>query len=313
MKNPFKKEKALGVARNKRRYDLPLNKSSGTGFLILLISLMTFLAMLALSASFALAAMTDRWSSGLENNVTIEIPAEADNGKVLSKDEIKRLTERANGILTIHPAVVSTHVMSEEEIKDLVRPWLGDDLLLGKVPLPGLISVELKDSNLRVIKTLTDKLHTITPKARIDTHEEWLTDLLRFTGALQFTAFILTLVIGITTITAIAGGVKSRMAVYHEEVELLHLMGARDSYISRQFQRHSLILAFQGAFIGLIAGTLVLLAVGWITGEMEINLLPDFKMGYGQKAVLLMLPVMMAIIATVTARQTVLKVLSQMP
>ena len=55
-----RREKALGVAQGRRVYDLPLNRASGTGFLVLLIALMTFLAMLALSASFALSAMTTR-------------------------------------------------------------------------------------------------------------------------------------------------------------------------------------------------------------------------------------------------------------
>lgn len=308
-----KKERALGVARGKRRYDLPLNKSSGTGFLILLICLMTFLAILALAASFALSAMTDRWSSGLENRVTIELPAEAASGRILTPEEIQRLSAKADELLTTHPGVLSTHVMTSEEIRALVKPWLGEDLLLNKIPLPGLIAVEVEDSGPKAMHLLQEKLRTIHKTARIDTHEEWLTDLLRFTGALQFAAALLTIVIGLTTITAIAGGVRSRMAINHKEVELLHLMGARDNYISRQFQRHSLILAFQGAFLGTFAGAIALVIIGWISGEMGVNLLPDFRMSLSQIMVLALLPFAVALIATLTARQTVLKVLSQMP
>jgi len=303
----------LGSAREKRSYDLPLNKSPGAGFLILLVALMTFLAMLALASSFALSAMTSRWSSGLENNVTAEIPAAAADGRILSADEIKTLTARANSALTGNASVVSTHVMTGQEIAELVKPWLGGGLPLDKVPLPGLIAVKLHDTTPKTVKTLESLLKTVAPQARIDTHEEWLTDLLRFTGALQFAAVLLTLVIGLTTVTAVAGAVRSRMAVHHAEVELLHLMGAHDSYISRQFQRHSLILAFKGAICGVLAGALSLMAIGWISGEMGVNLLPDFRLGGGQIAALAVLPALVAIIATVTARQTVLKVLEQMP
>lgn len=313
MQNPFRKERALGVAHGKRRYDLPLNKSPGTGFLVLLIGLMTFLAMLALASSFALSAMTARWSSGLENRVTIEIPAASADGSVLPPDEIKRLTGRAHSVLTGHPSVVSADIMTDEEIAELVKPWLGGELQLSKVPLPGLIAVELQDTAPQSVSILEAKLKAVAPSIRVDTHEEWLTDLLRFTGALQFAAIILTLVIGLTTVTAVAGAVRSRMAVHHAEVELLHLMGARDSYISRQFQRHSLILAFQGALCGVAVGALALCAIGWISGEMGVNLLPDFRLGGGQIAALGVLPVIIALIATATARQTVLKVLGQMP
>ncbi len=311
---PFTKEKTIGKAERRRQYDLPLNKTEGAGFLVLLICLMTFLAILALAASFALAAMTDRWSSGLENQVTVEIPAETGTGDVLETNEVVRLTGRANELLAAHPAVDSTHILSREEIGALVEPWLGDELMLAQVPLPGLIAVEIReDADIRTIKMLENRLRDIHDAARIDTHEEWLTDLLRFTGALQFAAVILTLVIGLTTVTAVAGAVRSRMAVHHEEVELLHLMGARDSYISRQFQRHTLILALKGAIAGAVVGALALLAVGWVSGEMGVNLLPDFSLGTTQIAGLAALPAAIALIAAVTARQTVLKVLTQMP
>ncbi|PJB69128.1 MAG: permease [Alphaproteobacteria bacterium CG_4_9_14_3_um_filter_47_13] len=313
MQNPFARERSLGVSRTRRRYDLPLNKAGGTGFLTLLIGLMTFLALLALSASFVLSAMTDRWSSGLENRVTIEIPAENEAGKILSSEETKKTGLKIESLLTSHPAVLRTHIMTDEEIRELVKPWLGENLMLGKIPLPGLISAELQEMTPETIQILEKKIKAIHKTARIDTHEEWLGDLLRFTGALQFAAFILALVIGLATITAVAGAVRSHMAVYHAEVELLHLMGAHDSYISRQFQRHSLSLAFQGGLCGVAIGGLCLLIIGWISGEMGVSLLPDFRMGYLQLGVLATLPVFMALISALAARQTVLKVLRKMP
>lgn len=309
----LKKDRKLGVAPGKRRYDLPLNRASGTGFLILLICLMTFLATMALAASFALSAMTARWSSGLENKVTVEIPAEKPDGSTYNPEQIRQQTARASQILSTHPAVSTTHALTDEEIRELVKPWLGEDLALGKVPLPGLISVELAENDPKTIRQLENELRTVNERARIDTHEEWLADLLRFTGALQFSAALLTLIIGITTVTAIAGGVRARMAVHHAEVELLHLMGASDNYISRQFQRYSLILAFQGALTGAIVGGLALVTIGWISGEMGVNLLPNFRLNTLQIASLAVLPAIVALIATATARQTVLKVLGEMP
>ena len=128
-----------------------------------------------------------------------------------------------------NPAVDQTHVLSDEEIQDLVKPWLGDNLLLAKVPLPGLISVKLTESKPETIDALTHAVTGAVANAQLDTHKSWLQDLLRFTGALQFAAAVLTLVIGFTAVTAVAGAVRSRMAVHSADVELLHLMGASDS------------------------------------------------------------------------------------
>ena len=55
-----KKDRKLGVAEGKRLYDLPLDKTEGSGFLIMLIALMSFLAIMAIASSFALGAMTQR-------------------------------------------------------------------------------------------------------------------------------------------------------------------------------------------------------------------------------------------------------------
>ncbi|MCB9988939.1 MAG: permease [Rhodospirillales bacterium] len=309
-----KKQRSLGVARHKRRYDLPLNKGAGTRFLLLLIALMTWLGMLALSGSFALQAMTERWSSGLEGRITVEIPAEDTDGKLLTSDEIKLLSSKIAAMLNDRPEIARTTVMSESDIRELVRPWLGDSQLPGDLPLPGLISAELvKNTKPEALHALAARIKDIAPHARLETHEGWLKDLLRFTGALQFAAALLTFVIAITTVTAVAGAIQARMAIHHEEVELLHLMGAADRYIARQFQRHSLILAFQGGLAGMMIGALTLFIIGWLSGRMDINLLPDFHLTGMQMAVLAALPVIAALIATFTARLTVYRVLAQMP
>ncbi len=305
----MKKEKTLGVSHRTRRYDLPLHQSGGTNFIVLLISLMSFLAVLAIASAFALSAMTDRWSSGLENRATIEVPATINDNTIRTKEEIADITSRLSASLKSDPHVESVKIMSNEEIAELVRPWLGDNLVLDKVPLPGLVSLTLTQSDKDTIAKLRGKIKIIAPAAQLDTHEGWLSDLLRFTGALKFSATLLIIVIAITTVTAIAGAVRSRLAVHSKEVELLHLMGATDNYISRQFQRHSLLLALKGSGIGLIAGALALIIIGWLFGKMDVNLLPDFSLSHMQILSFGLLPPTMALVAIITARQTVLRVL----
>ncbi len=310
---PFKKQKMLGVAHGKRRYDLPLDKNEGTGFLVLLIGMMTIMAVLALAASFALGGMAERWAAGLQNQATAEIPAENKEGAIRSREDMQDLAKKAAESLGSHPAVATLRILGDDEIAALVSPWLGDNLLMNNIPLPSLIEIELQEKDEHIIKILQDRLQKIAPEGRIDSHEEWLHDLVRFIGALQFAATMILLVVGITTVTAVAGGVRSRMAVNRTEVELLHLMGASDHYIARQFQRHSLIIALQGALAGLLAGALCLMLIGWIAGEIGVNLLPDFSMSNLQIGILAALPLVIGLIATVTAGKTVLNVLTKMP
>lgn len=312
-KNPFKQNRVLGVSRGKRRYDLPLVGSSSSGFLRLLICMMTVLGMLALSASFALSAMTKRWSEGLQNKVSVEIPASDTDGNVILPGIVQDMTSDTARILKQHPDVESAVVMKETQIRELLSPWLGSDMVMDSIPIPGLISVTFKKNTQTDLKALENELKTVAPRARIDTHESWLSDVVRFTGALQFAAALLTLIIAITTLVAVAGAVRSKLAENKEELELLHLMGASDSYIAKQLQRHTMILSLQGGLMGILAGALMLFIISLVAGEMGVNLVPDFKLGLSQKTMLLLMPLPIAALAMVTTRFTVLRVLTKMP
>lgn len=310
----FRKHRALGKAPEKRRYDLPLNNSPGTVFLTFLVGLMTFLAMLALAAMFVLGAMTARWTSGLENRATVEIPVADETGTLIKPEAVTALTARAAELLEGHPAVKTVDILDSEDISALLKPWTGGDIALGNMPVPGLIALEMKkDTPPDSYAALEDRLKAIAPRARLDTHESWLRDLLRFTGALQFAAAALTLIVGMTTAAAVAGGVRARMAIHSAEIEILHLMGAADRYISRQFQRHSLISSLKGAGAGLAAGALVLLVTGWLAGQAGVNLLPAFNLSAPQIAAFALLPLTVAGLAALSAAHTVKKVLNQMP
>ena len=298
---------------HKHDYDLPLNKDSGVFFLKLLIALMSLLAILAIAGSFALSEMTNRWSSGLENKASIEIPVEDKNGVVLSDAQMNDIAEDVSKFLSKSPFVANAETMSEEKILELVSPWLGDISEIPSIPLPIIISVTFQNKDGLNQEKFKSQLEKIAPQARLDTHESWLRDILRFTGALKYTAFLITLIIGLTTIIAVAGAVKSRMAIYDEELELLHLMGAEDKYISKQLQKHTLILSAQGAIAGTLVGIIVLLLINWGAGQMDIALLPDFSMNLVQKVILVLLPIIIALLSMLTARHTVLRTLQEMP
>ncbi|PZQ46114.1 MAG: permease [Micavibrio aeruginosavorus] len=311
--NPFAREKVLGVSKGKRRYDLPLSGSSNNTFLRLLIALMSVLGMLALAASFALGAMTDRWSQGLANKVSVEIPAADSGGDIIEPGIVKSMTDEAAKILNEDKDVHEAVIMEESDVRELLSPWLGNDMVMDSIPIPGLISVTFDADAKPDLKKLEARLKEAAPRARIDTHETWLSEVMRFTGALQFSAALLGLIIGATTLVAVAGGVRSKLSENKEELELLHLMGASDSYIANQLQRHTLILSLQGGVCGVLAGGLLLFVISLIAGNMGVNLVPGFTLDNTQKSLLLFLPLPIAILAMITARFTVLRVLTKMP
>ncbi|MEM7651132.1 MAG: FtsX-like permease family protein [Pseudomonadota bacterium] len=309
----FKRNRKLGVAEGKGRYDLPLNQSAGTNFLILLVALMTFLALMSVTATLFLGDVTQRWSSGLENKLTVEIPALKSDGDIREAKDIEELSAAVAERLEKTPNVTEFEVLGEEDIMGLVSPWLGEDVTLDDLPLPGLISVHLQISNAEEVSKLEARLKNVSDDIRLDTHESWLGDILRLAGTLKLSAVIVTLIIALTTVTAIAGAIRSRMAEHKADIELLHLMGASDLYITKQLQRHAVVLTMKGSAAGALGGFVVLGLLWLIASSGESSVLPSMSLSVSQVIILLLLPLMASAIASQTARFTVLRVLGQMP
>jgi len=305
--------RALGVAREKRRYDLPLSSSPSNRFLRLLFALMTLLGILSLCVYFALDAMGTRWTSGLEGKISIEIPATDSGGAIIDPALVRTMTMNAAHILKTTQGIVRVDAQSDETVQKMLSPWLGEDLTLEGIPLPGLIAVEIDPQSPPNLEKLSLALKDVAPRARIDTHEEWLSDVLRFTGALQLSSLLIALVIGGVTLVSVAGGVQSKLSEHKEELELLHLMGASDSYIAKQIRRHTLLLCLQGGGVGILLGAGVLVLLKLYAGDAGLTLLPDFEFTSLQKVFLVMMPLPLALLAVVTAQFTVLRVLTKMP
>lgn len=310
-KNPFvmRMLKNLGF----RDYDLPLDQSEDSRFLVLLIALMSFLSVLACSGTFALNDMTARWSSGLENKVTIEIAVETKDGHLLSNSTVRKETKKLAIGLKNNPMIKSLAVLSSAEIQELISPWIGDSLAINDIPLPGLIAIELRNTDQKSLNTLESDMLKISKYARLETHHEWLGDLINFTRTLKNLSLFITLIITGATITAITAGIRTRLAIHKKEVLLLHAMGATDHYIARQFQRHAMILSLKGGLIGTTLGLIITAIVIILSTNSGTTLIPTIQINTTAILLLCSIPIIASLIATLTSRFTVLRNLSKIP
>ncbi len=309
----LKKDRFLGIATAKRRYDLPLDRNAGNKFVKILVGLMTVLLMLSLSGAFVLSGLAERWSSGLEGKASVEIPAKDINGILLPQEDIKTATQKIALMLEDDKTIETVTVLSEAEIIALISPWLGDDIDTQTTPFPGIISLTFyKQADINKA-ALIKNIQNIAPQARLDTHESWINDVLRLTNSLRFAAYVIVLVIGLTTIVAIAGAVRARLSAYKEDLELLHLMGAQDNYIARQLQRHTMILALQGSFLGFVFGLILLVIMAWLLSSKDLTLIPEFTLDGGQTIILFLIPIIISVMAMGTASLTVLRTLKKLP
>jgi cell division transport system permease protein len=96
-------------------------------------------------------------------------------------------------------------------------------------------------------------------------------------------------------------------------VELLHVMGAPDRYVARQFQSHVLGLAIRGGLIGTMLAAATLFGLARAGGQYSTGLLPDMSLTPIQLAALVGVPLAAALLAAVTARLTVMRALARLP
>lgn len=299
-------------------YDIALEDGSGRHLVSGMTALMVFFVSLALAVNFALGNLTERWVNDLTANLTVEIkpPLPGPDGNPSAAD-LSAFNARAEQALTIarnHPAVEHSHALSEKEIRALIEPWL-DDRAAETLLLPALIDIRLKPN--ADTSQLQKSLQDVTG-ARIDTHSAALSDVKTIARSLQAFVVILTGLIILLGVAGISGIVRAKFAIHQPEVETLHLIGASDDYIARQFRRHALGGTLRGACGGLVVMVLSLMAIAAITDNLAATpeaggALTLLRFEHMQWAALAVAPVVIgALIARLTAQQTVLRALRQM-
>jgi cell division transport system permease protein len=117
----------------------------------------------------------------------------------------------------------------------------------------------------------------------------------------------------VTAALTVAGAAQTRLALHREEIDLLHLMGATDQYIARQFLRHGCRIAVEGALIGIILALLTLWLSGALGNTDPNAVLPRIHLGFAECLILAAIPVVAGGIAMVASWITVMRSLKQLP
>ena len=293
---------------------LPLARDASSRFLPWLIAFMVWLATLALAAVMVLSAAGEQWRRGLTGSVTVQIvPTAGTNSQTM-----QRHVEKALAVLRASPQVISAEPIPADKVAALLEPWIGTAALSDslELPIPRLIDVTLAPSaNATAPDTilLGAQLAAEIPGASLDDHGRWLDRLLSLARAIEIIAFAVLGLISLAAIAIIVFATRTGLAIHHDVIELLHLMGAQDGYVARQFQFNALWLGLKGGATGVVIAMVTLLALGSIAGKIEAGLLPPVALAPVQWAALVSVGVATVLICLITARITVLRTIGGMP
>ncbi len=285
--------------------DIPLGRDATGRFLHWIVGLMVYLAALALAGTLATERMTQAWHLELADNLTVQIPAPAEAAL-----RGVRL-EKALGVLTDTPGVRGARVIDDDEMARLLEPWLGPGGLALGLPIPDLISVALKPRAAVDVEALRQRLGADVPGAFVDDHREWLESIERFARVVNIVAVLIVALVSLAAIAAVVFVTRTGLAIHRRIIDLLHLVGAQDDYIARQFQAQALRLALLGGMAGMACALVTILAVTMAPRHIDQGFFPTLSLGAPQWLVLAMLPLAAASIAMLTARVTVFRALAR--
>jgi cell division transport system permease protein len=248
--------------------------------LVIVIAIMTFLAALAANVAILVADASVEWRSDIVREATVQVrpvPGRNIESDVAAAAEAMR---RA-------PGVREARIYAQSESEALLTPWLGEGLDLSELPTPRMIVLKLEGDNRADIERLRMELERVVPNAVLDDHHVFVERLGDMARAAVATAALIFILILAAMAVAVASATRAAVATNREIVEVLHMVGAADAFIAREFQHRFMALGLRGALIGgggAIAFFVLaqVLAQRWRTtggGEQMEAMFGDFSLG----------------------------------
>lgn len=299
----------LNKLLHKHHSELPLKEDRANLFLEISTAISVFLFSIALAAYFMISAVIKTWNSNIIDGLTVQImPSE----QAISADEqtlrigkVIHFFEGLDGVKKVVP-------VNEEKIKRLIAPWLGANADIDALPLAKLIDVRLYDGKNFDFEKAADNLREIAPYASIDNHGIWLKQLVKSATSLKtLSIFVLTMVL-VASVFSIMYAVSTSLKVHQNIIEILHIMGATDAYIAKQYAKRGFVVGLTASLIGMFFSMLCLRVISHLSSGLETGLIGSAKLDGLHWFLLLCLPLGVAVLSMLTSYLSVKHTLKEM-
>ena len=295
--------------------ELGLRRALADRMLPFVVAAMAFLAALAMAGWAGAASLAHHWQQGAESALTIQVPQPKEPAAQGTGTRLDRVV----ALLTGTPGVAAARPLSEDELDDLLRPWLGNGAERLALPLPAVVAVRLSDPTL-ALETLSNRIAAVAPGALVETHGVWVRRLTTLARSMQACAGLALLIVIAVAVSVIAVATRAGLASRREAIEIVHGLGASDGYIATRFATRATLLAVVGGFAGAIVALPVLLVLADLAapfGATNMDLdTPAVALAALPSTLwltLLALPLAAALIGCVTTQVTVRRWLRRLP
>jgi cell division transport system permease protein len=243
------------------RRALPLGPDQSARFLPWVFAFLVYVAGLGGIGLIVFEDSLRASEHALATTLTLQVPADASSARL---DTVLALLRQTHGI-------VSVHLLEPAETARLLEPWLGPSVSLDELPVPRLIDLRIDPDGDTDIAALRAQLASVVPETRLEDHRDWSPGAhaaaRRIEGILAAGIIVALLLMALSAVFA----VSTVLTGDRPAVELLHVLGAADTDIAREFAIRSLRLGLMGSLIG---AALLLFTILVLSGAGAIVQLP---------------------------------------
>ena len=250
------------LAQTLSRFETPIvpRATISARALIAIIAIMTFLASLTTGVVMLVRAAANEWQADVAREFTIQIRPVAGHDIEMEVVKAAVIARASAGIAEVRP-------YSKEETTRLLEPWLGSGLQIDDLPVPRLIVVRITPGAAPDLAQMRQTLAEQIPGVSLDDHRGFVDRMRAMTRAVVILGIGVLLLVLAATVLSLAFATRAAIATNRPVIEVLHLIGAKDSFIARHFQQHFLRLGLEGGLIGsgsaIALFALAELAGGW--------------------------------------------------
>lgn len=285
---------------------LPEGRSGGP--MPWIIAIMVFLAALALALGAALGGGLMRLKADLAGRYTVQI---------VIADAARREARVQAVVRAVRPliGVEQVNIVPEGELREQLLPWLGEEALEGSdLPVPALVDIKLQaGAPPSLAQSISAALAKIAPRqARLEAHATFLAPAEKVMRSLFLLSLLLVALMLLAMAAVVVLAARGALEANRSSLAILHQLGATDIQVARLFQRRAVLDTLLGGAIGsaCAAGALALLARDGFGEGSAFSSLAQVPLWTWTG--MLLVPLLAAGIAYLSARRTVRRVLRAM-
>jgi cell division transport system permease protein len=265
------------------------------GSLIFVVAVLCFLACLTAIGALAADRAARGWIGQLSAEATVVVrPRHGETPDAAAA--------RAAEALAGAKGVAEARALEPQKAYDLIKPWLGDVADLQDLPVPRLVAVTLDPKAPADAAQLARTLQGADVDASVDDHSVWIKDVRRSAGLARTLAAAVFVLIAGAAGAVVAFATRAGLAARHEVVEVLHITGADDGFITRLFQLRFARIAGLAGLAG-AGGAAVVGAVLRLAGGPQ-GISPALPVAWSDLLWVLPCPLFAALTAAVAAQIT---------